>query len=1114
MPAPQITVNVQSAALGKPRWSEAKASPGQDIGLEVTATDIEADQSVWFAVRRGDVLLAMLPAEADGDTHKATWTVLNTGGPAMLAFDALLRQKPTPANGHRTVAKSRTSSELEVSGFAVEILDIDEAFVPGPRTGDLHNVDALNVKYQVTNPGNIALVGRIEVWGEKYPTDAPLFTRPFVPEPGEATWGDWDGKADTGEVLSGRYITPEFTPYRVRIVIGVDEAALGAPDAIADGKASAAEAAFEVTFEGVELAIQSDIEPDVRAALERALAIEPQRNDGAFAAQGRLPAHGEAGRIRIDCVRFLRIGEALQQGGDQVGDRYMGSNDQPMGPAIGTGAGIGAIIGALAGLIAGIIGAAAWGELRDALARGGQLNEAQIAIILSALGMIGGAALGSGVGALLGLIPASLGRTKFDIDKDIYSRPELPVEIIPYLKGKGGARAPFVAEPVGEPRFELRTTCVRDPKLFSHTSATTAPSPAPTLNASHRALPAAFYNTAQETEYFANAASCVKDGLHDAPVHDPATSTPVIAYWQHRHEVTLPAPPPSPPSPYSIATPRAFTVGAGELTVYLDRARLAVGVDYDEVSDTEIRLKAELPVATGAVVWIVRVPSVEPVKKVHGWVSFPPGDNCHAHYGGIRGSARNPELLDRFSIRHSGREPILGKGTGDFPYAKRVDLDPDQAKDDRERVSARADGSRGKAGFIFSPSTIGGDSYTVEARLTSGYDRTLGYLGAAPWVRGRTGTMTVWRLCTIGRSLRQQTPAGYDPGVASRAYVGDGRSMRISEMNRDVQGAFNEWVLDGAVPGTSTDPHEDIRDADYAAAHNEASGKFAGAGAVTIAANITDQFVQFDYYREQLPPGTPATDTAAIIAAIRAEPAGTDPVAVMNAAAAGLGGATAVDESIPVYQGTVNQYRSWFNGVVRSMANHLIDALLGKLSPPRRMNVLRWRHMYHVRKWQDGTPAPGGGYAFATNTTSVHTTGFCRGDGQSFFRTDADENGTFIHEMGHALHLVHFAAGNFAWKHHDLRYEDCLMSYDYTHGYIPRPAGAVGTGLTADTGWPDAMPGTIPDGSPTPSNHVSGAPTIEIHTTTPTRFCAKCMLKLRGWNEVLLPCAFAHPDLF
>ena len=115
---------------------------------------------------------------------------------------------------------------------------------------------------------------------------------------------------------------------------------------------------------------------------------------------------------------------------------------------------------------------------------------------------------------------------------------------------------------------------------------------------------------------------------------------------------------------------------------------------------------------------------------------------------------------------------------------------------------------------------------------------------------------------------------------------------------------------------------------------------------------------------------------------------------------------------------------------------------------------------------------------------------------------------------------------NFGWKHHDLNTPGCLMSYTFTEGHIWPPAGAVGPvspGGTPAPGadpWPLSMGGTDVehgwphwDANPNNGNNVEDCikigPGIALGG-----LCAKCLLKLSGWDEEKLPVAWRHPDLF
>jgi hypothetical protein len=109
--------------------------------------------------------------------------------------------------------------------------------------------------------------------------------------------------------------------------------------------------------------------------------------------------------------------------------------------------------------------------------------------------------------------------------------------------------------------------------------------------------------------------------------------------------------------------------------------------------------------------------------------------------------------------------------------------------------------------------------------------------------------------------------------------------------------------------------------------------------------------------------------------------------------------------------------------------------------------------------------------------------------------------------MGHSMHLVHFLGGNFGWKHHDLNFPTCMMSYSHIEQRITKPGGAVGgNGSLESGGWPSV-------------NGTSGLreihyPTLQSLAQPLDKPCARCMLKLQGWNEEVLPAAWTHPDLF
>ena len=299
------TVTVKPLAFEDPAWAVAQAKPGEDVGLSVTARNLEAGLEVWFEISGPGGKIDVVKGKVEGEQGKATWKAPNPAGTAQFKFDAVLRQIPTPANGHLTVRRRLTSGQLTVQGYRASLGATDAAFVP--------KQEKLSAKVSVTDAGGAAKAGRYEIWGERYPSDKPLYTEDFTPAAGDTTWNTWDGKANDG-VLNGKYISPEFSPYRLRVIIGPDADAVKDPHGKGKGRVSIAETQFEVAFQSLRVRLQDGLEAAVQTALASALAIEPRQPNGTFAATGRLPAETEQGRIRLPSVRYNVIGESLNQG--------------------------------------------------------------------------------------------------------------------------------------------------------------------------------------------------------------------------------------------------------------------------------------------------------------------------------------------------------------------------------------------------------------------------------------------------------------------------------------------------------------------------------------------------------------------------------------------------------------------------------------------------------------------------------------------------------------------------------------------------------------------------------------------------------------------------------
>jgi len=994
------TVSIKPLIFQAPAWSVATARPGDEVSLQVEAKNLETGLTVSFEIAGDSGRVDVIPGTADGTLFKAKWTAPNPAGTVSFTFDAVLRQTPTPANGQLTVRRRLTAKALSVVGYRVTVdpAGVDAAFVP--------KQEKLSVKHTIDDAGAAAKAGRYEIWGEHYPSNKPLYTEDFNPAAGATTWSSWDGTANDG-VLAGKLLTPEFSPYRVRVLIGPDAAAVKDPHGKGRGKVAIAEAAFQVEIQSVHLELQRGLDPAVQTALNGVLAVEPRLAKGVFTATGRLPREAETGRIRVPTVRHNKTTDSLNQGA---------TNLTP---------------------------AAANPTMQHRIQDGYQ----------------------------------DAGQTKFQIDAAIYSRPEIPIEIEARLKSRDAAKN-------GAPGFGLFEKEALGPAIFD-------------IHAADVFLDALYTAGTPEATYLLNVATSIKRGAHNVPFQ--SGGVPEITCWQQRFVIAA-------DGDQNLATTLPYVPGSNELTLYLNRAKLTLGAnaDYTEPGANQIKLRARLT-RRNDVVWVLRTPSAAYGPAVPRWAAFPPGDNTHAHYGGIRGSTTpNPALLDRFSAAPAGTEPTLGKGAAAFPYTAQIKLDPDGVGNARERVESQAaisGANQGHAGIVFSPSVVAGDSYRLIAAPRP-YGRTLGFLpsrealAATPQLTARTGVMNVWRVCTISSSQKLPTPAtnGLAPGVgiadpllAGRAEDGDGTGMNVSNLNTLTDHAFNEWVAPPAVAGG--DPHLDVNLGTYRATHNGQAAVF-GTGHVALANNaaVTNEIVRWDHYRVRLPPGIAANRRNAVSNAIAAVAVGAAPAAAMAAARAAIAALApgAADPALNVGVAAIPlsaagtapaAYHAWVMRTVRSVTHSHLDALTPQVASPRSMSALRWPNMF-LPIWNNG-----GG---AMSTAPVSVAGFCRGNGQSYFSTTGGNPDTFEHEMGHSVLLCHFSTGspgNSGWKHHDHGHQSCKMGY-YNAAYaVPLPAAATG-------------------------------PAININTGMRNLFCAKCLLKMRGWNDEVLPCNWTHPDVF
>ncbi|MBM4442787.1 MAG: hypothetical protein FJ027_20400, partial [Candidatus Rokubacteria bacterium] len=1034
---------LETLELKNAAWGGAAALAGTEIELRAEGAPTDA-QRVEFRIFQDKTLLDVLEAKA-GETA-VKWTPLNLPGENDVTFEALLREKPTPANAHQTVVAKVEAAAIKLKGYTVEVSALDEAFVP--------KQESLELKYKVTDAGAAAKKGLIRIWGERYPKDEPLYEEKFTPAAGDTTWNSWKGQAGLG-YLKDKYITPEFSPYRVQVIIGPDDDSVAEPWGKGLGKAAVAEKQFEIKVQSIVVRLQANPHGDVVTALEpdTRLVVEPRTPTGVYAAKARLPlarekaindgwagggqgsATGErdgVGRIRIKCMRHTQIGESLNQAisnaGDpaddgatvwlhRIPDPYMADNDAPL---------------------------------------------------------VGG------------------GSTKYDIEKTLYVRPQIPLEIEAKLRSRTPSEEAkkdglFEKEAVGPARFGIVSEDAWLAWMYENVAGSVS-----------------MYDAARA--YLKKSAHLVKRGTHDSPHNDG--SDPVMTHWQQRIVLT------SNGQEEVGDTEHEFVKTEKELTVYLNGVPLRrdddatadnakpVMLDYAEISTKKIKLRKGLG-RTDDVVWIVRTPhSGLAHPDVARWAAFPPGDNCHEHYGGIRGKAATDALL------HTLRKEYDGTLAGKFPYTaeKGIDLDPfgvDAAK--RELAVSQAvtkDGDqKGLAGIIFTPSTIAGDAYKVAAWLDeSAYLRDVGALGARPEakpVTGRTGTMVVWRLMTITQSWRLPSPKGSgglaggvgesDTAAAGRTHPGDGRSMNFVNLNAQAEKACSEWVIlkaDGNPAARTEEAHQNLDLGNYRTFfNNKAVANLAGFYNLADDTKITDRAVAWDHYREELPPGVPVDRTNLACWAIHNNVAkGGDPIAAAqevftqiagwpHAGDAALGGAPAVGVS----GASAAEYNGWVLGRLMEIANEYMDTLMAQINAPAVMRVLRWPQLYWPWVWANGDPGVAA-LNFGNCFMRPPVAGYCRGSAQAFFFSETGNPDTFEHEMGHSLYLVHFASGakqNFGWKHHDHGYAHCLMGYNSGSFTVPLPVGKVGGD-------------------------------IAIATNPRAWMCPKCLLKVRGWDEVKL----------
>jgi hypothetical protein len=355
-------------SLKDPKWPKTSAKPGEELELAATPENVTTQTSCFEIRNAAGQVVAVIDSDS---TCKAKWKVPAAPEDVEYSFFALLREKPAAANGYiGVIVRLASTNKLTVKGTKFTDVTIDECFVP--------KQEKLVVKFKIE--GDVPAKGWVEIWGERFPTSKPLYAKEFTPA-AENTW-KWDGKKNdsTAATKVGDYMSPQFSPYRVRVIVGPDDDSVKEPYGKGLGKTTVLERQFGIIVQKLQIRVQSNFadQADVKYQLRTALAIEKSPGsataDGSFKAMGRLPKEDESGRIRVPLATHWGDGQLFDQGIN--GNQPDGSNLRVSGAYVTTGA------------------------------------------------------------------SNPSGKTKYAVDADLYTRPQIPIEFVVRLRSRKHAGAP------------------------------------------------------------------------------------------------------------------------------------------------------------------------------------------------------------------------------------------------------------------------------------------------------------------------------------------------------------------------------------------------------------------------------------------------------------------------------------------------------------------------------------------------------------------------------------------------------------------------------------------------------------------------------------------------
>lgn len=753
-------------SINDPKWPATTAKPGDEVELAATPVSVTTQTSCFEIRNLAGQIVAILNSDS---SCKVKWKVPAAPEDAQYSFYALLRDKPAAANGYLGVlTRIESTNQLTVKGTKITEATLDACFVP--------KQEKLVAKFKVK--GELPAKGRIEIWGERYPTNKPLYTEDFVPA-AENTW-KWDGKKNdsTAATKVGTYISPQFSPYRLRIVIGPDDDAVKEPYAKGLGKATVFDQQFAIIIQKIQIRVQADFAEQgvAKYQLRTALAIEKSpgavTDDGSFAAVGRLPKGTESGRIRIPLATHWGSGQLFDQGASgnmpngfnlRVADSYVTTRTKYT------------------------IDSTLYSRPQIPLEFVVRLRSRKFA-----------------------------GAPDTDRNKLGRFEPEAvgPVRVEPFAEDYPAPLVKVYDNELADiyPTAGVHLTYWKNGivkiKQANHSSPNPTGSPV---------------NSANKPVFgFWQARFVVQvDGAEE---FDLAGVDADLKYTTGSNELTV-----------FLNRTKLFSGADDDLTKkYKDykevsATKIKIRAGLTKKGDVLWVVRNVAAPAAGTVVprWN-NFPPGSNVHEFYGGVRSKEANNL------FRQDYAAPTGTESIIGKGTADFP--------YKSGKYVELSPNDPApapqlpaEQRERVEVQAITASGNylglAGILFSPSYIGGDCYRLHAAIEQeAYARSFGCVAPKPQIEEKTGGVSVWRVCHIHQSLRladvgtvglrgvTANAAGnnifdspVDPAYGGRPHPGDGINLRLSVINTNMFAAFNEWTIRPAVAVTAATNATPIR---------------------------------------------------------------------------------------------------------------------------------------------------------------------------------------------------------------------------------------------------------------------------------------------------------------